>query len=325
MSQRDLIAELRGSRIAAPPELRAHVRSIAASGALSPRSRFTWRRALVVVVPAAAAIAAAVVVARPDGNQATVAGATTETALRAQKALAAPPAAQAGDAGAARLAPQISPGRVQQYGAYLALRVPTPNGVSDGVKRALRVASSLGGHPTSVHATSHGKDASADLVLKIPRNNVQTAISRLSALGTITSEQVDIQDLQAGVDATDRTIARLQAQLAELRKLEQTDEVQAKIAALTTRVERLQRTKAATIRAARFATISLHLQTPDRAAPAHHGDGPLHGLGVAFRWLAIGAVYVLALGLPLVLLAALGWWTVRAVRRRRENALLAQS
>jgi Domain of unknown function (DUF4349) len=325
MSQRDLVAELRGSRIAAPAELRAHVRSIAASGAAAPAPRFTWRRALVVALPAAAAIAAVLVVTRPDNNQTAVSDAGTQTTLRAEKSLAVPPSAQSGSAGATRLAPQTTPGRVQRYGAYLALRVPTPDGVSDGVKRALRIASSLGGYPTSVHASSHGKAAAADLTLKVPRTHVQAAITRLSALGTITSEQVDVQDVQAGLNATERTIARLQAQLATLRAAEQTDAVKAKIAALTTRIERLQRDEAAKIRAAHFATISLHLQTPAKAAPVPHGDGPLHGLGVAFRWIGIGAVYVLALGLPLLLLAGLVWWTVRALRRRRENDLLAQS
>jgi len=326
MSQRDLVAELRGSRIAAPAELRDYVRSIAAAGAPAPSNRFTWRRALVVALPAAAAIVAAIVVTRPDDNQTAVSGATDQTYLHAEKAPApALPSVQSGSAGATRLAPQSTPGRVQQYGAYLALRVPTPDGVSDGVKRALRITTSLGGYPTSVHASSQGKAASADLRLKVPRNHVQAAITRLSALGTITSEQVDVQDAQAGLNATDRTIARLQAQLATLRAAEQTDEVRAKIAALTARIQRLQREEAAKIRAAHFATISLHLQTPAKAAPVHHGHGPLHGLGVALRWIGIGAVYVLVLGVPLLLLVALGWWTVRALRRRRENALLAQS
>lgn len=327
MSQRDLVAELRGSRITAPAELRAHVRSIAASGAAPRSRRFTWRRTLVVALPAAAALAAVLVVMRPDGNRSAVSDSATQTVLRAEKTLSAPPIAQSGSAraGATPFAPQPAPGRVQRYGAYLALRVPTPDGVSTGVKRALRVAASLGGYPTSVHASSHGKEASADLTLKVPRSHVQTAITRLSSLGTITSEQVDVQDVQAGLNATDRTIARLQAQLAALRHAEQTAETKARIAALTTRVERLQRAEASAIRAARFATISLHLETPAKAVPASHGHGPLHGLAVAFRWIGIVAIYVLALGAPLVVLAALAWWTVRAVRRRRENELLAQS
>ncbi len=326
MSQRDLVAELRASRVAAPPELRAHVRSIAAAGA-SPPGRFTWRRLLVVALPAAAALAAVLVVTRPDTNQTAVSGAADQATVRAEKSLAAPPAAQSGSVGggATRLAPQSTPGRAQQYGAYLALRVPTPDGVSDGVKRALHIASSLGGYPTSVHASSQGRAASADLRLKVPRSRVQAAITRLSALGTITSEQVDVQDVQADLNAADRTIARLQAQLATLRAAEQTAEVQAKIAALTARIQRLQRGEAAKIRAARFATISLHLQTPAKAATVHHGRGPLHGLAVALRWIGIGAVYLLVLGLPLLALVVLGWWILRALRRRRENALLAQS
>jgi hypothetical protein len=327
MSQRDLVAELRGSRIPAPPELRAHVRSIAAAGAGTPRRNFTWRRALVVALPAAAAVAAVLVVTRPDGNQTAASDAATRTYLQAEKSLAAPPSTQTGSvgAGAAALAPQATPGRIQRYGAFLALRVPTPDGVSDSVKRALRITASLGGHPTSVHATSQGTSASADLTLKVPRDHVQTAITRFSALGTITGEQVEIQDLQAGLNVTDRTIARLQARLTTLRKAEQTDEVKAAIAALTTRIQKLQRDQAATIRAAHFATVALHLQTPAKAAPVQHGHGPLHGLGVALRWIGIGAIYVLVLGVPLLLLIALGWWTMRGLRRRRENELLAQS
>ena len=80
MSQRDLVAELRGSRIAAPAELRAHVRSIAA-GAPAPGNRFTWRRALVVALPAAAAIAAVLVVTRPDNNQTAVSGASDQATV----------------------------------------------------------------------------------------------------------------------------------------------------------------------------------------------------------------------------------------------------
>jgi hypothetical protein len=159
--------------------------------------------------------------------------------------------------------------------------------------------------------------------LKVPRANVHTAIERLSALGTITSENVDIQDVQAGLNATDRTLARLQKRLRELRAAEQTPAVAQQIASLTARVERLQRARATTLRQAHYATIQLLVQTKEPAAAAKHGKGPLHGLGVAFRWIGIGAVYAVALGAPLVLLALLGWLAVRTMRRRREDALLS--
>ena len=58
---------------------------------------------------------------------------------------------------------------------------------------------------------------------------------------------------------------------------------------------------------------------------AWQGNGPLHGLVVAFKWIGIGAVYAIALGTPLVLLIALGWFLARGMRRRREEALLSRA
>ena len=78
--------------------------------------------------------------------------------------------------------------------------------VSDAVKRALHVTASLGGYPQSVHVSTGQQAGTAGSVLRVPRAHVQQAIGRLSALGTIVGEQVDIQDLQAGINATDRTI-----------------------------------------------------------------------------------------------------------------------
>jgi len=320
MSQRDLVAELRASRITSPDQVRERVRLIAAADTRPPR-RFTARRALVIALPVAAALAAAIVFTQPrhQAQEQRVAHgevAAPATALQAQT-----------DSGAAKLAP-ITPappaGRVVNYDAFLSLRVPTSNEISNAVKRALHVAASLGGYPTSVHAETKAKRGTADLTLKIPRQHVQEAVTRLSALGTITAEQVDLQDLQAGINATNREIARLQKQLAALRAEPQTPLTERKIAALTARIASLQRGTADTRRTAHYATVNLHLATPSTAAHATH-HGPLHGLGVALRWIGIAAVYVLALGLPALLLVAVGWLAVRTIRRRRENALLSRA
>jgi hypothetical protein len=331
MSQRDLTAELRGARITAPSELRERVRLIAAADT-TPTRRFTWRRALVVALPVAAAVAASIVFTRPGEHQA---GGTVTTmqvghgevrgALpQAGKALGAPTASDAAGS-AAKLAVPSAPNRVQVYGAYLALRLSSATAVSDGVKSALRIASSLGGYPASVHASSEAKVASADLVLKIPRAHVQEAITRLSALGTITGEQVDIQDKQAALNATDRKIARLQKQLSELRAQTPTTTTTKRIAALEAQILRLQRGEAATRRTAHYATVQLHLTSAKAVVPHKQGHGPLHGVVVALTWLGIGAVYALAIGTPLVVLALLVWLAVRVIRRRREDALLSRS
>jgi hypothetical protein len=335
MSQRDLAAELRGARITAPSELRERVRLIAAADA-TPTRRFTWRRALVVALPVAAAIAASVVFTRPSDQRAAHTPAAVHTMAIPQhgSARVLTPTVTTitgttdsafGAGGAAKLAVPSTPGRVQVYGAYLALRLESATAVSDGVKTALRIASSLGGYPLSVHASSEAKVASADLVLKIPRAHVQEAIARLSALGTITSENVDIQDKEAALNATDRKIARLQKQLRELRAETPSATTPKRVAALESQIARLQRASAATKRSAHYATVQLHLTSAKAIVPHKQGHGPLHGVVVALTWLGIGAVYALAIGAPLAVLALLLWLAARAVRRRREDALLSRS
>jgi hypothetical protein len=335
MSQRDLAAELRGSRITAPPELRERVRLIAAADT-TPTHRFTGRRALVVALPVAAAIAASIVFTRPSDHNPVA----TQTVIRSlvtpqqhgtwsSKTLAPPATARTdsafGAGGAAKLAVPSTRGRVQDYGVFLALRLESATAVSDGVKSALRVASSLGGYPTSVHASSEAKVASADLMLKIPRSHVQEAITRLSALGTITSENVNIQDKEAALNATDRKIARLQKQLKELRAQTPSATTPKRVAALESQIARLQRASAATRRTAHYATVQLHLTSAKAIVPHKQDHGPLHGVVVALTWLGIGAVYALAIGAPLAVLALLLWLAARAVRRRREDALLSRS
>jgi hypothetical protein len=322
MSQRDLTAELRRARITAPSELRERVRLIAAADT-TPTRRFTWRRALVVALPVAAAIAASIVFSRPSNNEATHTPAVLRAGIAHGEAIN--PATTKSAGSAAKLAPPNTPGRVQVYGADLALRLSSATAVSDGVKSALRIASSLGGYPTAVHATSQANVASANLTLKIPRAHIQEAVTRLSALGTITSEQVNIQDKQAGLNATDRQIARLQTQLKELRAQTPSATTTARIAALESQIARLQRAEAATRLKAHYATVHLNLTSAKAVVSHKQGHGPLHGVVVAVTWLGIGAVYALAIGAPIAILALLVWLAARIVRRRREDALLSRS
>jgi hypothetical protein len=331
MSQRDLAAELRAARITAPVEVRERVRAIAATDPTAREPRFTWRRALVVALPVAAAVAATIVFTRPAHH--TSAATLTPPAVERgiahgaarQKSFGAAGVGTTDSAGVPAASIPVPPSRtrVQRYAATLALRVPTPDGVSTGVQRALRIATALGGHPTSVHATSKSRSAHAELVLRIPRRNVQRAVTQLSQLGTITGEQVDVQDAQAGLDATSRLISRLQRELVKLRA--QTNVTQ-QIAVLTAQIARLQRAQASTIRTASFATVHLTLATPPLKAAVHHTHrGPFHWLGRALVWLGIGAVYALVLGIPLAVLAVALALVVRTVRRRREEALLSET
>jgi hypothetical protein len=316
MSQRDLVAELRAAHVEAPPEVRERVRLVAAAAPAPPR-RVTWRRALVVVVPVAAAVAATIVFTRPANHERTVLQHTPGTLT------IAPSVGAATDRASAKAFAVPSPtNRVQRYEATLSLRVEHARDVSDGVKEALRITTSFGGFSQSVHAETHGSNATADLKLRIPRSHVQAAMAKLAQLGTITDENVSTVDQTALLNNTDREIARLQRQVAALRAEPTSPDNLRRVAALVRRIETLQRGEATTRRKAHFATVDLHLETPVVTVAQKHKHGPLHGVGVALTWLGIGAVYALAIGAPVVALLALVWLGVRVVRRRRENALL---
>lgn len=327
MSQRDLTAELRAAHTTVPPELRERIRLIAAGEPAPRRPHFvlpspTWRRALVVAVPVAAAVAAAVVLTRPSHNGPAAVPADRATATHGSVFRPPVPQAKAKTFGAAtgggvaRVAP--SQKRLQDYQATLTLREADQRALSRASQHAQQIVASLSGFAQSVSVSK----GTAHLVLKVPRVHVQAALARLGKLGTIVGESARVTDLQAGANATDRTIARLQRQLRALRAQTRTAKVERQIAAVTAHVQRLQRQQAATARTAHYATVDLRLATKkEAAAPVGHGHGPLHGLVVAFRWTGIGLVYGLAFGAPVALL----WLLARWVRRRREDALISRA
>ena len=213
------------------------------------------------------------------------------TAERRTRARPASPARRAGIAGRAApsaavpapsakaFAPAPSPTRVQRYGATIALQVA----VAERPSRTPRSARSRSpphsaGYPTSVHASSADKTGVADLVLRIPRRHVQEAVTRLSQLGTITASRSTSRTSRPASmrPRGDRAAA---ATAGDAPREPQTPERDRAIAAITAQVERLQRAEAATVRSAQLATFRLHVATPPAVQPAHHGHGPLHGIG----------------------------------------------
>jgi len=327
VSQRDdLLTQLREALPMAPSELRRHIRQIAQEAAPSPRRRVTWRRALVVAVPVAAAVAGAAILF-PGGKSQTVSAPPPELAAAPPAHGALAPTTRAAGTSASDQAalPAPAPNRVQRITTTLELRLPNTQAVSDATKRAVAITRSLGGYPKALNVDAEGPTGYASLVLRIPKQNVQRAVSRLSGLGTIVGENVQIQDIQARVDAAARKIARLQARLAYWQAQPASDEAAKHVAALTAQIAKLRRGRSSTIHAASYATVSVQMTTKPAPAPVHHGHGPLHNLGVAFRWMGIVAVYALALAAPFALLGVLVWLIVRAVRRRREDDLLGST
>ena len=345
MSRPDLIDQLRTARPLAPEEVRELVRQIVVQSEPQkprrqwrPNRKLNWKPVLALVVLVGLAFAAASLI-RPIspffgrgalGPREFAPNPTPQTTTSSSPPVLAASGSAASTAQkaehAASAVPTPSLNRVQQITTSLELRVANSGDISDGAKRAVAITHALGGYPSSLNVSAAGRTGYADLTLRIPKQQLQSAVTRLSALGTVIGENITIHDLQNQVDATARKIARLEARLKAWQEQFQTDATQAHIAALTDQIGKLRRSRAATIHSASYATLSLQLTTRPAPAPvAKPGHGPLHNLGVAFRWLGIGALYAVALAAPFVLLAGLVWLVARAVRRHRENMLLSSS
>jgi len=351
-----LIRELRAAKPAARPELRERVQALAtAEPARRPfLDRFEWRRLVLVAAPATvvvALVAAGVIgLTRDDlsgGGQQAASGVTT-TALTEQ-------ARKADDSSAATIAPSApedsaatipfsnappggsvapDPGRVQRYQAELQLRVENLNELSRATQRAQRIAASLGGNVSSLsYDAPRGGIGSANILLRIPVERVQTAMTQLSQLGTILGQRFGIEDLQPAVDDLSIQVEQSQRRIARLRKqLENTklaDEeravLQSRLASERQRLTELRSGLKATRAEGRYATIALTLTTEKIEAVVPGGDSKLEGIKDVLVWEGIVALYALVVAGPIVLLGVLIWLALRLRRRREETRLLAQT
>lgn len=349
-----LISELRAAKPAARPELRERVRALAAAEpARQPfLARFEWRR-LVLVAPATvvvALVAAGVIgLTRDDvsggGEQAAVGGTTVPTELTPQ--LSPPVARDSAESGKALGAPSTGatiapstpatiapdPGRVQRYSAELQVRVENLNELSRATQRAQRIAASLGGNVSSLfYEAPRGGIGSANIVLRVPVERVQTAMTQLSQLGTILGQRYGIEDLQPAVDDLTTQVEQAQRRIARLRRqLENTGLVDEERAVLRSRLasERqrltdLQAGLRSTRAEGRFATIALTLTT-EKVEPVVAEDSRLDGIKDVLVWEGVVALYALVVAGPLILLGVLIWLALRLRRRREETRLLAQT
>lgn len=343
MNVTEIVDELRATRPRASDALRLQVLT-AASRPPVTRPSFLDRvrgRRLALLVPAAAGLAVisavAIGVTRPEpaANDAASTPTTVERSSTAESGtrLAAPPAAA--DTGAIqKAAPVPVTGRAQRYVANLTLSVADTDALSEATQRALSIARDLGGYVVSVQYAT-GTEGASSLTLRVPSARAGDAVTRLSTLGTIVAQNVQIQDLQESLDGLDREIERLRARIAALtvqierattaaaraRLLEQRAQAQAQL-------RELRASRTATAADARNATIQLELRTEESggtAAPGSRLDRALDRALEVLAWEAVVALAIAVAAAPLVLVGFAVWGTRKARRRREDERLLAAS
>jgi hypothetical protein len=233
---------------------------------------------------------------------------------------------------------QIPKNRLVHATASLQVGVKSSN-LSDKTNEASQIAGSFGGYAKSVrYQASRRGQGEAILALRVPVQNAQKAIAKLGGLGTLLSQQVSTQDLQAKLTQQNNGIGSLRRAIdvyenaLQSTTLTATERVAIQIKLNNARhaLSRLRHARNGTLAAGANADISLLLTTRHHAiVPAHHGGSTRIGrlLGSAAHFLALEGIivlYALIVLAPILLLGALGWWVLRE-RRRREERLLASA
>jgi Domain of unknown function (DUF4349) len=231
----------------------------------------------------------------------------------------------------------LSPGRLTEVHASLRLRVRSVDALSKATARAMRITRSLGGFVQSVdYGTPSGGNGDAYLTVRIPVGNVQKAVTRFTALGSILSQRLSIRDLQNQANAQELRILQLRQLAAQLRaKLsgsltpEERVAVQARLDAVRGLLRAKTGQHAGTLRQGRLSTFELELTTRKgaAAAPSHPGRigrAARHAFSALSKTIA-GLLYALIVLSPLLVLAAVVLWGARYRRRRVEQRLLARA
>ncbi len=357
MNSADIVRELQGTRPVASDALRLRIRTLEPSPTRS-RGRLLAglklpqlgrRRGLLVALPAAALIAVAaagITGALEDGPRA-----GQLDASRTEKTAAPPVDTDGSDLGsgavtedaiaqatlapgtsAAGTAPTPATGRAERYAAQLTLEVADPDAVSAGTQRALRITRDLGGYIVSAQVSS-GDTGYASLTLRVPHARAQEAITRLTQLGTILSQNVQVEDLQSSLDALTARITQLRSQLASINARLLTDDVdaveratlQARRNAIREELTAATRGKVATTTEARSATLQLELRTPESSNVVPIPSAFDRAIDRALEILAWEGIAVLMATLvlgPIGLVGLLAWFGRRSARRRSDARLL---
>ncbi len=238
--------------------------------------------------------------------------------------------------GSALQALTIPRNRLVHAAASLEVRVPGRSELSKATNQATQDVAALGGYAQSVqYQASHDGGGSAVLSLRVPVQKAETAIGKLGSLGTLLSQQVSTQDLQAKLTSQTSQIGSLKRAIAVYVTALQSPTLPASQRAILQirlnnarrALSRLEHARKGTVASGATADISLLLTTQKSAAVVtHHREGRLGRLlGDAAHFLALEGIivlYALIVLAPVILLVALGWWILRE-RRRREERLLA--
>ena len=366
-----LLDELTVGEIAPPAELRERVRSLSATPAVAPPAprrlpRLSLAPAALRLAPVlGGGLAIAAVIAgvahhadarptpervrrsEPEGGRSGAGSPSSDSAARATRPCSSRRSQPATTSQAPRPGATPRPPRRRCPTGSAHRTTPPRCGsrsaasreLSRSTQTVLDTVRSLGGAVETVdYGTPSAGSGSALIDLRVPVARAQEALTRFSSLGTITAQQVQIRDLQAGLDQESNRARALRHRIELLKaKLlsptltaEDRATLEGRLADSQTALESVLRGIHATQQRAAFARFSLELDTGRGTAvapPAQPGafegtaDDALGVISVVGR----GALFAAIVGGPFLLIAGGAWWLARRVRRRAARRLLETS
>ncbi|MET0965871.1 MAG: DUF4349 domain-containing protein [Nakamurella sp.] len=215
---------------------------------------------------------------------------------------------------------------------------------ANAAARSVAIAQ-VGGTVRGIAAAAGGFQATADgggsqitVSLRVPTDQYDAVMDKLTALGDVTARSESSQDVTAQaadvnsrVESMTASVARVRALLAQATTIADVISIESELSVREANLESLQQQQAALGGQVAMSTISLgitaitnDLQTTE---PVNQDNGFITGLNagwaalVGFAGWVGGALGVLLPFLPLIAGAVLlGWWLLRRIRRRRAAA-----
>lgn len=204
-------------------------------------------------------------------------------------------------------------------------------------KEAVRIVESAGGRVDgrTEYAPGDHDRGSAQLELRIPADQLTAVLDRLRELGTAdevvlsTSDvTVQVQDLDARINALRSSIERLSALIAQAKDIDDLIALEGEISNRQAELESLEAQQRYLADQVAMSTISLYLRS-DAAAPPKNPDTFWSGLAAGwdgFVGFWAGLLVVLGVLLPwIVLLGIIATAIVLIVRARRRRADAARA
>lgn len=199
---------------------------------------------------------------------------------------------------------------------------------------AARITEQAGGRVDgrTEYAPNDNDAGGAELVLRIPSDELQPTIDELKELGeleelSLSASDVtrEVQDLDARISALDASLTRLLALLAQAENIDDLIALEATVSDRQGQLESLEAQRRSLGEQVALSTLTLTLGSEETAPPSDPDtflDGLQQGWDALLAF-GTGALVIAGVLLPwlivLALIGAIVWVSVRAARRRRAQ------